>query len=57
MGQVGKANDEETEPRIAGEQIEEMAQTEVNLLMIIELEVLTTVCPPKLFPPRVPPNN
>ena len=23
MGQVGKANDEETEPRIAGEQIEE----------------------------------
>lgn len=57
MGQVGKANDEETEPRIAGEQIEEMAQTEVNVLMIIELEVLTTVCPPKLFPPRVPPNN
>ena len=32
MGQVGKANDEETEPRIAGEQIEEMAETGVNVL-------------------------
>ena len=30
--QVGKANDEETEPRIAGEQIEKMAETEVNVL-------------------------
>lgn len=30
VGQVGKANDE-TEPRIAGEQIEEM-ETEVNVL-------------------------
>ena len=33
--QEGKANDEETEPRIAGEQIEtkpKMAETEVNVL-------------------------
>ena len=32
VGQVGEANFEETEPRIAGEQIEEMAETGVNVL-------------------------